>query len=700
MPRQYPLDRTRNIGISAHIDAGKTTTTERILFYTGRLHRMGEVHDGAATMDWMEQEKERGITITSAATTCFWDNHRINIIDTPGHVDFTVEVERSLRVLDGAIALFCAVGGVEPQSETVWRQMDKYGVPRVAFVNKMDRVGADFMNVIQMMKDRLGANAVPIQLPVGEGDMFTGIIDLVTMKAHMYRESTLGVEWDEIDIPHDMLAMSAKHRTKMLEAVSDEDDTLLEKYLEGKEITPKEIMAVLRRACLKVSIIPVLCGSSFKNKGVQMLLDAVVSYLPSPLDMNEGKVVGHHQNMTDKVERTVSDSEKFSALAFKIMTDPYVGKLTYFRVYSGTLKSGSYVYNPVSDKKERISRVLRMHANTREDVDEAFSGDIVAAVGLKGTRTGDTLCDEDDPIILEKMTFPDPVIHVAIEAKTKADQEKMAEALSKLSEEDPTLRVHTDEETGQNIISGMGELHLEIIIDRMKREFKVEANIGKPQVAYKETIRKKVQAEGKFVRQSGGRGQYGHVWIELEPNEKGKGFEFENAIVGGVIPKEYVRPVEQGIIEAMRNGVLAGYPVEDVKVKLFDGSFHDVDSSEMAFKIAGSMAFKEGARKANPAILEPIMAVEVVTPEEYMGDVIGDLNSRRGKIEGMTPRKDAQVIKARVPLSEMFGYSTTLRSMTQGRAIYSMEISHYDETPKSVSEQIIEKIKGREAVSA
>jgi len=700
MPRQYPLERTRNIGISAHIDAGKTTTTERILFYTGRLHRMGEVHDGAATMDWMEQEKERGITITSAATTCFWNNHRINIIDTPGHVDFTVEVERSLRVLDGAVALFCSVGGVEPQSETVWRQMDKYGVPRVAFVNKMDRVGADFMNVIRMMKDRLGTNAVPIQLPVGEGDLFTGIIDLVTMKAHMYRESTLGVEWDEIDIPHDMQALSAQYRTKMLEAVSDEDDTLLEKYLEGKEITPKEVMAVLRRACLKVSIIPVLCGSSFKNKGVQMLLDAVINYLPSPLDMNEGKVIGHHQNMTDKVERKVSDAEKFSALAFKIMTDPYVGKLTYFRVYSGTLKSGSYVYNPVSDRKERISRVLRMHANTREDVDEAFSGDIVAAVGLKGTRTGDTLCDEDDPIILEKMTFPDPVIHVAIEAKTKADQEKMAEALAKLSEEDPTLRVHTDEETGQNIISGMGELHLEIIIDRMKREFKVEANIGKPQVAYKETIRKKVQAEGRFVRQSGGRGQYGHVWIELEPNEKGKGFEFENAIVGGVIPKEYIRPVEQGIVEAMRNGVLAGYPVEDVKVKLFDGSFHDVDSSEMAFKIAGSMAFKEGARKANPAILEPIMAVEVVTPEEYMGDVIGDLNSRRGKIEGMTPRKDAQVIKARVPLSEMFGYSTTLRSMTQGRAIYSMEISHYDETPKSVSEQIIEKIKGREAVSA
>ncbi len=700
MPRQYPLERTRNIGISAHIDAGKTTTTERILFYTGVLHRMGEVHDGAATMDWMEQEKERGITITSAATTCFWNNHRINIIDTPGHVDFTAEVERSLRVLDGAVALFCSVGGVEPQSETVWRQMDKYGVPRIAFVNKMDRVGADFLAVVEMMKDRLSANAVPIQLPVGEGDLFTGIIDLVTMKARMYKESTLGAEWEDMEIPHDMKAKAQQYRTKMLEAVSDEDDTLLEKYLEGKEITPKEIMTVLRRASLKVSIIPVLCGSSFKNKGVQMLLDGVIDYLPSPLDLNEGMITGHHMNLTDHVTRKVEDGGQFAALAFKIMTDPFVGRLTYFRVYAGTLKSGSYVYNSVADKKERISRILRMHANTREDVDEAYAGDIVAAVGLKHTRTGDTLCDEDDPIILEKMTFPDPVIHVAIEPKTKADQEKMGEALQKLTEEDPTLRVATNEETGQTIISGMGELHLEIIIDRMKREFRVEANIGKPQVAYKETIRKKVQAEGKFVRQSGGRGQYGHVWIELEPNEKGKGFEFENAIVGGVVPKEYIKPTEQGIVEAMKNGVLAGYPVEDVKVKLFDGSFHDVDSSEMAFKIAGSIAFKEGARKANPAILEPIMAVEVVTPEEYMGDVIGDLNSRRGKIEGMNPRKDAQVIKAAVPLSEMFGYSTTLRSMTQGRAIYTMELSHYDETPKSVSEQIIEKLKGKETVTA
>lgn len=697
MPRQYPLERTRNIGISAHIDAGKTTTTERILFYTGVLHRMGEVHDGAATMDWMEQEKERGITITSAATTCFWNNHRINIIDTPGHVDFTVEVERSLRVLDGAVALFCSVGGVEPQSETVWRQMDKYGVPRLAFVNKMDRVGADFLGVVQMIKDRLGANAVPVQIPVGQGDLFTGIIDLVTMKARMYTESTLGAEWQDIDIPHDMQSVAQEYRTKMLEAVSDEDDTLLEKYLEGKEITPKEVLAVLRRATLKVTIIPVLCGSSFKNKGVQSLLDAVINFLPAPIDMNEGSVTGHHVNMQDQIKRKVDDKEKFTALAFKIMTDPFVGKLTYFRVYSGTLKSGSYVYNAVSEKKERISRILRMHANTREDVEEAYAGDIVAAVGLKHTRTGDTLCDENDPIILEKMTFPDPVIHVAIEPKTKADQEKMGEAITKLAEEDPTLRVSTNEETGQTILSGMGELHLEIIIDRMKREFRVEANIGKPQVAYKETIRKKVEAEGKFVRQSGGRGQYGHVWIEIEPNEKGKGFVFENAIVGGTIPKEYIKPVEQGIVEAMKNGVLAGYPVEDVKVKLFDGSFHDVDSSEMAFKVAGSIAFKEAARKANPAILEPVMEVEVVTPEEYMGDVIGDLNSRRGKIEGMTPRKDAQVIRAAVPLSEMFGYSTSLRSMTQGRAIYSMELSHYDETPKSVADQIIEKIKGKEA---
>jgi elongation factor G len=684
----------------AHIDAGKTTTTERILYYTGVLHRMGEVHDGAATMDWMEQEKERGITITSAATTCFWNNNRINIIDTPGHVDFTVEVERSLRVLDGAVALFCAVGGVEPQSETVWRQADKYGVPRLAFVNKMDRVGADYFNCIAMMKSRLGANAVPIQLPVGEGDIFTGIIDLITMKARIFHESTAGSTWDDLEIPHDLQKLAQEYRTKMLEAVSDEDDSLLVKYLEGKEISPAEIRTVLRRACLKVSIVPVLCGSSFKNKGVQSLLDAVVDFLPSPLDVAGGEIVGHHANMKDHVSRKVSDTETFTALAFKIMTDPYVGKLTFFRVYSGSVETGSYVYNPVSDRKERIGRLLRMHANHREDVDEAFTGDIVAVVGLKHTRTGDTLCDEKDPIILEKMIFPDPVISVAIEPKTKVDQEKMGEALSKLAEEDPTFKVSTNEETGQTIISGMGELHLEIIIDRMKREFKVEANVGKPQVAYKETIRKKVEQEGKFVRQSGGRGQFGHVWITVEPNEKGKGYEFENAIVGGTVPKEYINSVSEGIVEAMRNGVLAGYPVEDIKVSLFDGSYHEVDSSEMAFKIAGSIAFKAAAKKANPALLEPVMDVEVVTPEEYMGDVMGDLSSRRGKIEGLTARKDAQVIKSRVPLSEMFGYSTQLRSMTQGRAIYTMQFSHYEEVPRNISDQIIEKVKGKEAVLA
>jgi elongation factor G len=700
MPREYPLERTRNIGIMAHIDAGKTTTTERILFYTGRLHRMGEVHDGAATMDWMEQEKERGITITSAATTCFWRNHRINIIDTPGHVDFTIEVERSLRVLDGAVALFCSVGGVEPQSETVWRQADKYGVPRIAFVNKMDRAGADFLGVVEMMKTRLGANAVPIQLPVGEGDMFAGIIDLITMKARMYHEESAGTTWDDIEIPTSLKQKANEYRIKMLEAVADEDDSLLEKYLNGQEISPDEVRAVLRRACLKVRIIPVLCGSSFKNKGVQSLLDAVVDFLPSPLDISNGEVHGHHPHQHDDVVRKVSDNEKFTALAFKIMSDPFVGRLTYFRVYSGTLTAGSYVYNASADRKERIARILRMHANHREEVAEAYAGEIVAAIGLKHTRTGDTLTDESDPIILEKMTFPEPVIDVAIEPKTKADQEKLGEALQKLAEEDPTFRISTNEETGQTIISGMGELHLEILIDRMKREFRVEANVGKPQVAYKETITKKVTAEGKFVRQSGGRGQYGHVVIELEPNEKGKGFEFENAIVGGVVPKEYIKPTEQGIVEAMRNGVLAGYPVEDVKVKLIDGSFHPVDSSEMAFKIAGSIAFKEGAKKAGPILLEPIMAVEVVTPEEYLGDVMGDLNSRRGKIEGMTPRKDAQVVRALVPLAEMFGYATILRSMTQGRALYTMQFSHYEQAPRSIADQIIEKVKGKEAVPA
>ena len=700
MPRDYTLDKTRNIGIMAHIDAGKTTTTERILFYTGKLHRMGEVHDGAATMDWMEQEKERGITITSAATTCFWNDHRVNIIDTPGHVDFTIEVERSLRVLDGAVALFCSVGGVEPQSETVWRQADKYGVPRIAFVNKMDRAGADFIAVVEMMKQRLAANAVPVQLPVGEGEMFAGIIDLITMKARMYHEGNQGITWDEIEIPEKLRTRANEYRIKMLEAVADEDDSLLAKYLDGREISPAEITAVLRRATIKVSIIPILCGSSFKNKGVQQLLDAVIDFLPSPEDINSGVLHGHHPHRHDDVIRKINDKEKFTALAFKIMSDPFVGRLTYFRVYTGTLNAGSYVYNATSERKERIARLLRMHANHREEVDQAYSGDIVAAIGLKNTRTGDTLTDEDDPIILEKMTFPEPVIDVAIEPKTKVDQEKMGEALQRLAEEDPTFRISSNEETGQTIVSGMGELHLEIIIDRMKREFKVEANVGKPQVAYKETITKKVTAEGKFIRQSGGRGQYGHVEIELEPNEKGKGFDFENSIVGGSVPKEYIKPTEQGIVEAMRNGVLAGYPVEDVKVKLIDGSFHAVDSSEMAFKIAGSMAFKEGARKAGPIVLEPIMDVEVVTPEEYLGDVMGDLNSRRGKIEGMTRRKDAHVVKAFVPLSEMFGYATQLRSMTQGRALYTMQFSHYEPVPKSISEQIVEKVRGKEAVPA
>jgi elongation factor G len=684
----------------AHIDAGKTTTTERILFYTGVLHRMGEVHDGAATMDWMEQEKERGITITSAATTCFWQDHRINIIDTPGHVDFTVEVERSLRVLDGAVALFCSVGGVEPQSETVWRQADKYGVPRIAFVNKMDRVGADFLNVIAMMKERLGANAVPVHLPVGEGDMFSGLIDLITMRARIFKGESLGTTWEDIPIPHDLEKRANEYRMKMLEAVANEDDTLLEKYLEGKEISPGEIKEVLRRATLKVSIIPVLCGSSFKNKGVQNLLDAVVDFLPSPLDVNGGVVAGHHQYAHDHITRRVNDDEKFSALAFKIATDPYVGKLTFFRIYSGTIDAGSYAYNPVSERKERIGRVLRMHANHREDVETGYTGDILAAVGLKFTRTGDTLCTETDPIILEKMEFPDPVISIAIEPKTKTDQEKMSEALNKLAEEDPTFRITTNEDTGQTLINGMGELHLEIIVDRMKREFRVDANVGKPQVAYKETIKKKVSQIYKHVKQSGGRGQYAHVEIEIEPNERGKGFEFVNDITGGVIPKEYIPAVERGIIEQMRNGILAGYPVEDVKVRLYYGSFHEVDSDEMSFKIAGSMAFREAGKKAGAVLMEPIMAVEVVTPEEYMGDVLGDLSSRRGKIGGMMARKDAQVIRAMVPLSEMFGYATQMRSMTQGRAIYTMQFSHYDETPKSITDQIVEKVKGKEAAEA
>ncbi len=682
----------------AHIDAGKTTTTERILFYTGVVHRMGEVHDGGATMDWMEQEKERGITITSAATACVWRDTQINIIDTPGHVDFTVEVERSLRVLDGAVALFCAVGGVEPQSETVWRQANKYGVPRIAFVNKMDRTGANFFNVIEMIKERLKANPIPINLPIGEGELFAGVIDLVTNTARMYNENTLGSTFEDVPIPENLKEHAKEWRTRLFESVAEVDDTLLVKYLEGQEITSEEVMRVLREAVIQSKIIPVMCGSAFKNKGVQNLLDAVVDYLPNPLDV--GAVEGHHLNLTDHISREPRDNEKFAAIAFKIMTDPFVGKLTFFRVYSGTLKAGSYVLNSISGRKERIGRILRMHANHREDIEEAYTGDICAAVGLKQTRTGDTLCDEDDPIVLERMIFPEPVISLAVEPKTKADSEKMGEALQKLADEDPTFRVKTDEETGQTILSGMGELHLEILVDRMKREFRVEANVGKPQVAYKETIRKKVTQEGKFVRQSGGRGQFGHVWIELEPNEPGKGYEFVNAIVGGSIPKEYIAPVSAGIVEAMKNGIIAGYPVEDIKVKLFEGSFHEVDSSEMAFKIAGSMAFKEGARKAHPVILEPIMDVEVVTPEDYMGDVIGDLTKRRGKIESMTARSDAQVIKASVPLSEMFGYATVMRSMSQGRAIYTMQFSRYEEAPRSIQEQIIEAAKGKTGVAA
>jgi elongation factor G len=697
MAGSFPIDKVRNIGIMAHIDAGKTTTTERILFYTGKLHRLGEVHEGAATMDWMEQEKERGITITSAATTCYWNNHKINIIDTPGHVDFTVEVERSLRVLDGAVALFCAVGGVEPQSETVWRQADKYQVPRVAFINKMDRTGADFYHALQMMRDRLGANAIPINLPIGEGDLFTGVIDLINFKARMYHEETLGATFDDIDIPQDLLELANKYRTQMLEAVSDVDDTLLEKYLDGQNISPEEVKKVLRKATIELKIIPVLCGSAFKNKGVQKLLDYVVDFLPSPLDY--GEIEAHHIGINDTVIRKVDEKEKFTALAFKIMTDPYVGKLTFFRVYTGTLKAGSYVLNAVSGKKERISRLLQMHANHREEVSEVRAGDIAAAVGLKFTRTGDTLCTEEDAIVLEKITFPEPVIQIAIEPKTKADQDKLSDALVRLSDEDPTFKIKTDEETGQTLISGMGELHLEILVDRMKREFKVEANVGKPQVAYRETITKSVQQEGKFVKQSGGRGKFGHVWVEFSPNETGKGFIFENAIVGGVVPKEYIPAVSAGIQEALRNGVIAGFPVVDVKAKLYDGSYHDVDSDEISFKVAGSMAFREGAKKAKPVLLEPIMAVEVITPEEYLGDVMGDLNSRRGKIEGFSARKDAQVIKATVPLSEMFGYATILRSMTQGRAIYSMQFSHYLEVPKSIADEIAEKTSGKKSLT-
>jgi len=686
--RQVSLEKTRNIGIMAHIDAGKTTTTERILFYTGRVHKLGEVHDGAATMDWMVQEQERGITITSAATTCFWKNHRINIIDTPGHVDFTVEVERSLRVLDGAIAVFCSVGGVEPQSETVWRQADKYGVPRIAYINKMDRVGADFFRVIDMIRERLGANPVAMQLPIGSEENFRGIVDLIRNRAVIYVDD-LGTRSDETDIPGDMRDLVEKYREKLLEAVADFDEDLMEKYLNGEEITVEEIRKVIREATLAVKIIPVFCGSSFKNKGVQLLLDGVVDYLPAPTDVPP--IRGIIPDTEEEEERKAGDSEPFSALAFKIATDPYVGKLCFFRVYSGTLKAGSYIYNSSTEKKERIGRILLMHANHREEVDQVFTGDIAAAVGLKDTSTGDTLCDADSPIILESMQFPEPVISVAIEPKTKADQEKMSIALQKLAEEDPTFRVFTDKETGQTIIQGMGELHLEIIVDRLLREFKVDANVGRPQVAFKETIRSTVKAEGKFVRQSGGRGQYGHVRVEFEPLERGSGIEFIDKIVGGVVPKEYIAPVEAGIREAAENGVLAGYPTIDFRATLYDGSYHDVDSSEMAFKIAASMAFKTGARKANPIILEPMMKVEVVFPEEYMGDVIGDINARRGKVEGMESRAGARVIRGYVPLAEMFGYATDLRSKTQGRGTYVMQFDHYEEVPKNIVEKIMER---------
>ncbi len=687
--KAFDKSKIRNIGIMAHIDAGKTTTTERILFYSGRVHRIGEVHDGAATMDWMEQEKERGITITSAATTVKWRDAEINIIDTPGHVDFTVEVERSLRVLDGAVALFCGVGGVEPQSETVWRQADKYNVPRIAFVNKMDRVGADFFNVMDEMRKRLGANPVPLQLPIGSGELFNGIIDLVEMKAVLYNDSTLGKLYEEAEIPKGLVEQSEEYRNNILESVADYDEELMVKYLEGEEITVAELKSAIRKATIDGKITPVFCGSAFKNKGVQRLMDGIIDYLPSPLD--KGAIVGINPKTGEEVKREPKDDAPFAALAFKIQTDPYVGRLTYIRIYSGQLNSGSYVYNTNSEKKERVARILRMHANHREDIDVARSGDIVAIVGLKNTKTGDTLSDPKHQIRLESMQFPEPVIAVAVEPKTKADQDKLSQSLAKLSDEDPTFRVRTDEETGQTIISGMGELHLEIIVDRLLREFKVGANIGQPQVAYKETITKEVVAEGKFVRQSGGRGQYGHVKIEMGPNEPGKGFEFIDAIVGGVIPREFIPSVKAGIEDAMKNGVLAGYPVEDIRVKLIDGSYHEVDSSEMAFKIAGSMAFQEGAKKAGPVLLEPIFSIEIVVPEEYLGDVIGDLNSRRGKISGILPRKDAQVVSGMVPLSEMFGYATQLRSITQGRAIYTMQFSHYEKVPEQVAKELIEK---------
>ncbi|APZ44088.1 elongation factor G [Acidihalobacter ferrooxydans] len=697
MARKTPIDRYRNIGIMAHIDAGKTTTTERILFYTGVSHKIGEVHEGAATMDWMEQEQERGITITSAATTCFWEGmdrqfpqHRINIIDTPGHVDFTIEVERSLRVLDGACAVFCAVGGVEPQSETVWRQANKYHVPRMAFVNKMDRSGADFLKVVGQIKARLGANPVPVQLPIGAEEDFQGVVDLIRMQAIYWNETDMGMTYDAKDIPADMVDLCNKWRENMVEAAAEATEELMEKYLEGGDLSEEEIRSGLRMRTLANEIVPALCGSAFKNKGVQAMLDAIIHYMPGPTDVPP--IRGHLDDAAEtEAVRHSSDDEPFSALAFKIATDPFVGSLTFFRVYSGVLNSGDSVYNPVKSKKERVGRILQMHANSREEIKEVRAGDIAAAVGLKDVTTGDTLCDGSNIITLERMEFPEPVISVAVEPKTKSDQEKMGIALSKLAQEDPSFRVRTDEESGQTIISGMGELHLEIIVDRMKREFKVEANVGAPQVAYRETIRKTVEQEGKFVRQSGGRGQYGHVRLRIEPREPGAGYEFENAIVGGVVPREYIPAVDKGVQEQMQNGVIAGYPVVDVKVTLYDGSYHDVDSSEMAFKIAGSMGFREGALKASPALLEPIMKVEVVTPEEYMGDVMGDLNRRRGLVQGMDDAVAGKVIRAEVPLAEMFGYATSLRSATQGRATYSMEFEKYAEAPNSVAEAVIKK---------
>jgi len=691
MAREFSLENTRNIGIMAHIDAGKTTTTERVLYYTGRIHKIGETHEGASQMDWMEQEQERGITITSAATTAQWKGNRVNIIDTPGHVDFTVEVERSLRVLDGAVAVLDAQSGVEPQTETVWRQATTYGVPRVVFVNKMDKIGADFLYSLKTLHERLQANAHAIQLPIGAEDQFEGIIDLVEMKATFYGND-LGTDIEDREIPEEYKDLAEEYHEKLVEAVAELDEDLMEKYLGGEEITTEELKAGIRKGTVNVEFYPVICGSAFKNKGVQKMLDAVIDYLPSPLDVPAIK--GTVPDSDEEVTRPSSDEQPFAALAFKVMTDPYVGKLTFFRVYSGTLSSGSYVQNSTKGKRERVGRILQMHANSREEITEVHAGDIAAAVGLKDTTTGDTLCDDKNLVILESMEFPEPVIELSIEPKSKADQDKMTTALQKLQEEDPTFRAHTNQETGQVIIAGMGELHLDILVDRMRREFKVEANVGAPQVAYRETFRSSAAVEGKFSRQSGGRGQYGHVWIEFAPNEEGKGFEFENAVVGGVVPREYIAPVQAGLEDALNRGVLAGYPLVDIKAKLFDGSYHDVDSSEMAFKIAASMALKNAASKCNPVILEPVMKVEVIIPEEYMGDIMGNITSRRGRVEGMEARGNAQVVRAMVPLSEMFGYATTLRSSTQGRGVFSMTFDHYEEVPKSISEEIIKKNKG------